>query len=200
MTAGMSVVSRVIQYCTSEVLTDFSVPPLQWCQVRVTRVVPTISLLSKSIQEKLVELHAKRLTYAPILAVRASEGYKTFDDNQHASKTPSHITIRAHSCIDCLLIRYLDGTHSSHHGGSGGTGHQFMLANGTGLCFGYLWRLLTHPYHRRTYYRYNDLVQSRLGLRAAVFHKHGESLASLWWSWRNSCCRSLQRRGSGRVL
>lgn len=111
-------------------LTTFSVPPLQWCQVRVTRAVPTISMLSKDIQSKIVELYAERLSYSPAFSVGTTEGYKTFDDNQYASKTPSHITVRAHTFIDSLSTTYLDRTHSPRHGGGGGTEHQFALANG----------------------------------------------------------------------
>ncbi|KDN40040.1 hypothetical protein RSAG8_08361, partial [Rhizoctonia solani AG-8 WAC10335] len=85
----------------------------QWQVITIGKVVSTIDLLPSDLR-------------------RIRNCHRTYDDNQHASKTISSVTIRSSDYIELLSITYSDGTTSSRHGGGGniGTEYKFTLAIG----------------------------------------------------------------------
>ncbi|CAE6426585.1 unnamed protein product [Rhizoctonia solani] len=78
--------------------------------IKIGKVASTTSLLASDLQTQLSDL--------------------TYDDNQHASKTISSVTIRSSDYIELLSIIYFDGTTSGRHGGGGHVGieYKFTLA------------------------------------------------------------------------
>ncbi|KAB5589644.1 Jacalin-like lectin domain containing protein [Ceratobasidium theobromae] len=105
-------------------------PPLQWRQVRVTEVAPTINLLNENLRSQLADLFSKRLTYAPPFPHDPTGGLKSLDDTQHASNTASSVIVRCDGYVDCLYVTYRTGGESNKHGGWGGTENKFPLSTG----------------------------------------------------------------------
>ncbi|KDN33540.1 hypothetical protein RSAG8_13372, partial [Rhizoctonia solani AG-8 WAC10335] len=105
----------------------------EWQVITIGKVVSTIDILPGDLRTRLSELYAQRLSYFPPYGIgRIRHCHRTYDDNQHASKTISSITIRSSDYIELLSITYSDGTTSSRHGGGGnvGTEYKFTLAIG----------------------------------------------------------------------
>ncbi|CAE6474180.1 unnamed protein product [Rhizoctonia solani] len=105
----------------------------QWQTIKISKVAPTTSLLTRDIQSRLSELYAQRISYVPPYGIgRIRYWNRTYDDNQHASKTISSIMIRSSDTIELLSITYSDGTMSGKHGGDGvvGTEYKFILTAG----------------------------------------------------------------------
>ncbi|CAE7157632.1 unnamed protein product [Rhizoctonia solani] len=113
-----------------------------WERIAVNRVVPTIALLSSRLQARLSALYAQRLSYVPLDGIGAIDHrHRTYDDNQHASRTISSIKIRSSNYIELLSITYSDGTTSSKHGGNGHVGieYEFKLAAGEHISEMLIW-------------------------------------------------------------
>ncbi|CUA73195.1 hypothetical protein RSOLAG22IIIB_05198 [Rhizoctonia solani] len=113
--------------------TTTEIPDHQWQVITIGKVVPTIDLLPGELRTQLSELYMQRLSYFPAYGIgRIRNCHRTYDDNQHASKTISSITVRSSDYIELLSIVYCDGTTSSRHGGGGhvGTEYKFSLATG----------------------------------------------------------------------
>ncbi|EUC60503.1 jacalin-like lectin domain protein [Rhizoctonia solani AG-3 Rhs1AP] len=105
----------------------------QWQVITIGKVISTIDLLPGDLQTRLSELYAQRLSYFPAYGIgRIRNCHRTYDDNQHASKTISNVTVRSSDYIELLSITYSDGTTSSRHGGGGhvGTVYKFTLETG----------------------------------------------------------------------
>ncbi|KAL5631982.1 hypothetical protein ACGC1H_000118 [Rhizoctonia solani] len=87
------------------------VSPSKWRKIRISAVVPTISLLSAEVQSQLSQL--------------------THDNIDHASHEVSGILVYATDFIRSLTFIYKNNTRSKHQGtDSYGAEHEFMLTDG----------------------------------------------------------------------
>ncbi|KAF8750855.1 hypothetical protein RHS01_09113 [Rhizoctonia solani] len=107
--------------------------PLTWRQIRITKVAPTIELLPPKIQERLLELYAKRLSYVPAITIGPGDSSsKTYEDTPHATKQISSVTVYTSDWIRSMRFTYADKTCSIKHEGTEGYGavHEFKLVEG----------------------------------------------------------------------
>jgi hypothetical protein len=120
-----------------------SVPVNRWSQVRIIRAAPIISLLSNQLQSRLSELYQSLLTYQPTTLDNLTSGDYSFDDNLHALKSITSVTICCGSYINSIFVAYLDGTCSGKHGGTKGASNVFTLGQGKpDYCYGITFRPL----------------------------------------------------------
>ncbi|CAE6439774.1 unnamed protein product [Rhizoctonia solani] len=113
-----------------------------WQRITINKVVPTTNLLSGDLQTRLSGLYAQRLCCLPSDGVGpVNQNYRTYDDDQHASKTISSIKIRCSYYIELLSITYSDGLTSTKHGGGGHVGaeYEFTLATGEHIIEMLIW-------------------------------------------------------------
>ncbi|KDN36063.1 hypothetical protein RSAG8_11085, partial [Rhizoctonia solani AG-8 WAC10335] len=114
----------------------------QWQRIAISKVAPTINLLSDDLQTRLSELYAQRLCYIPPEgAGPVNQHYRTYDDNQHASGTISSIKIRCSYVVELISITYSDGITTTKHGGGGHVGaeYEFTLTTGEHIIEMLIW-------------------------------------------------------------
>ncbi|GAB1525728.1 hypothetical protein RhiTH_008893 [Rhizoctonia solani] len=117
--------------------------PLSWRQIRITKVAPTIELLPPKIQEQLLELYARRLSYVPAITIGPGDSSgRTYDDTPHATKQISSVTVYASDWIRSMRFTYADKTCSTKHEGTEGHGamHEFKLVEGEYITEMIIWR------------------------------------------------------------
>ncbi|KAB5589822.1 hypothetical protein CTheo_6746 [Ceratobasidium theobromae] len=105
------------------------VPPEEWRQVRVRRVVPTTDLLNDEIRDQLATLYSGLWSYSPLPAAGVTEGHNSVDDDPRALGPVSSVSICSGRMVDGLKLKYIDGTQSNQHG-KGGKAHDFLLDSG----------------------------------------------------------------------
>ncbi|KAB5592846.1 hypothetical protein CTheo_3706 [Ceratobasidium theobromae] len=119
-----------------------TVSPLQWSQVRIVSVAPTIDLLNDTLKSELFKLYAQRLSYfPPFLTWASNHKCKTHDDTHQASGTISSVSIRSSDFLEVLSIAYLNNEKTEKHGGGGHVGneHKFTLTNGEHITEMLIW-------------------------------------------------------------
>ncbi|KAF8602190.1 hypothetical protein BDV93DRAFT_217366 [Ceratobasidium sp. AG-I] len=89
-----------------------TVQPHQWCQVRVTEVVPVTDLLKPEIKSQLVDLYSALLSYCPSSLGKPIEDSQYFGGSANGLKTISRLEISSRTWIDALCVVYSDGTLS----------------------------------------------------------------------------------------
>lgn len=109
---------------------SLTVPPLQWCQVRIGAVIPTIDLLGSKLKQQILDIYSKRVTYCPPFTIEPTKDCTLLDDHPYTSKIISSVVVFGSDTIEGITFNYLDGTQSNCHGNQGEReGGVFMLRN-----------------------------------------------------------------------
>ncbi|CAE6335811.1 unnamed protein product [Rhizoctonia solani] len=119
------------------------ISPLNWRQIRITKVAPTTELLPPELQEKLFLLYASRLSYVPAITIGPGDSSgRTRDDTPYASKQISSVIIYASDWIRSMRFTYTDKTSSIKHQGTEkyGSEHEFVLTKGEYITEMLVWR------------------------------------------------------------
>ncbi|CUA68618.1 hypothetical protein RSOLAG22IIIB_07994 [Rhizoctonia solani] len=120
-----------------------TIPPLQWHQTRIRKVIHTIRLLPVEIQDRLSQLYSQRLSYIPALIIGPSDSScQTHDDTHHAANTISSVTIYTSDFIRTVKFDYADTSKSSKHEGSESQGseHNMVLIDGEYITEIFIWK------------------------------------------------------------
>lgn len=103
------------------------VPIGQWSQVRVTKAIPVITLLSEDIQTQISDLYSSMITYSPLVFKEEPPSGCTSGDTPCAAKLIKSVTIWANDHINSLCVTYSDGSVEVEVSKVSGPGETFSL-------------------------------------------------------------------------